>query len=152
MRHSRRWISATFLVFALFALPARAPAFSRLFFCFFDAGSDALNPRCEQILAEFLDFWTRSRDSRLPPWPPAPYGPSLTLRVDIDGHVDAAEASRGLESVGERRARAMAEWLIAAGIPRAFVTVNGHGARQLLVPTAPNQAEPQNRRAQITSR
>jgi outer membrane protein OmpA-like peptidoglycan-associated protein len=74
------------------------------------------------------------------------------MPVNVHGHADAAEASRGRSILGERRARAVAEWLIAAGIPRELVAPIDHGASQFLVPTEPGKAERQNRRVEIDPR
>lgn len=144
---------AMLLVLGASALSSSAFAYSRFFICFFDPDSDAINARCELILAEYVDYWTRLRDGRLRAWPDTGFFRPYTItRVEVGGHVDGAEASQGRATVSERRARVVAEWLIAAGIPREYVIVTGYGARQLLVPTQPHEAEPQNRRVEIVSR
>lgn len=149
----RRWAFAAVLSSAFAVLPIQALSVSRSYKCFFDPGSDAFNAYCERILTEYVDFWTRSRDGRWPAWPGPGFAPAHTItRIEVGGHTDNAEASRSLAEVSERRARAVAEWLIAAGIPREYVFVTGYGARELLVPTQPRQAEPQNRRVEIVSR
>lgn len=152
----RRAFAAVFLIGAS-ALPLESFAsprmsVTRLFFCFFEPGSDALSPNCEQVLTEYVDYWTNTRDGRDSPWPPGAGEPPRMMPVIVNGHADGAEASRGQAIVGERRARAVAEWLIAAGIPREHVSPTGHGASQFLVPTLPNEAERQNRRVEIVSR
>ncbi|BDG70261.1 hypothetical protein Rmf_01900 [Roseomonas fluvialis] len=132
-----------------------APAFalSRSFKCAFDPGSDAIDSRCERVLSRYVEYWTQLRDGRLPAWPGPGLAPPYTItRIEVGGHADGAEATRGLATVGELRARAVGEWLIGAGIPREYVIVSGYGARQLLVPTQPHEAEPQNRRVEIVSR
>ncbi|HWT07792.1 MAG TPA: hypothetical protein VN329_01425, partial [Roseomonas sp.] len=57
------------LVLGASALSSSGLAYSRSFICFFDPDSDAINARCELILAEYVDYWTRLRDGRLRGWP-----------------------------------------------------------------------------------
>ena len=144
---------AMLLIVGASALSSSALSYSRSFICFFDLDSDAINARCELNLADYVDYWIRLRDGRLRGWPDTSFFRPYTItQVEIGGHLDAAEASQGLTVVSERRARAVAEWLIAAGIPREYVFVTGYGDQRLLVPTPPGIAEPQNRRVEIVSR
>ncbi|MEO3471203.1 OmpA family protein [Roseomonas sp. CAU 1739] len=141
------------IVGALSAPAAPAFALSRSFVCTFDPGSDAIDARCERVLSGYVEFWTQLRDGRLRAWPGPGFAPAYSItRIEVGGHADGAEVSRGLAVVSERRARAVAEWLIAAGIPREYVIVTGYGARQLIVPTQPHEAEPLNRRVDVISR
>jgi outer membrane protein OmpA-like peptidoglycan-associated protein len=117
--------------------------------CVFAAGSDALNARCEQEVSRVLRVWTRFRDGAERSYQTGAVIPPITLRVFVRGHADGAESRRGGRIVSERRARAVAERIIEAGIPRNLVSVESYGARCLLVPTEPGEAEAQNRRVEI---
>ncbi|GGJ06450.1 hypothetical protein GCM10011320_11570 [Neoroseomonas lacus] len=75
--------------------------------------------------------------------------PAQMGRVDVIGHIDGAEVQRGLSIVGEQRARAVAEWLIAAGISRGLVRLCPVNVRDMLVPTPPGVAEPWNRWTEV---
>lgn len=126
-----------------------APASGYNFGCAFDAGSDALNARCEQDVSRFLRVWNRFRDGAIRHHQTGAPIPPTTLRVIVRGHADGAESRRGAAIISERRARAVAERIIAAGIPRNLVVAESYGARCLLVPTDPGEAEQQNRRVEI---
>jgi outer membrane protein OmpA-like peptidoglycan-associated protein len=146
-RSLRLSIAAVVLVFAALVLPAPAGA-ARSFLCTFDTDSDALDSRCNQIAREFVDYWMAA-GGRTRLLTDGTHSPNPPLRVSVVGGIDTAEETRRQHIVGERRARAVAEALIAAGIPRAGVRVRNLGAR-LLQPTGPNVSERWNRRVEIT--
>lgn len=75
-------------------------------------------------------------------------------RVIIVGHTDEAEAAElgtlGAQRLSERRAAAVKEKLIAAGVPIDRIETSGRAAIDPAVPTARGVREPANRRVTIT--
>jgi OOP family OmpA-OmpF porin len=72
------------------------------------------------------------------------------LRVRIDGHTDTAGTERYNEDLSRRRARAVGDYLIAAGVDASRIETRGWGQRK---PAYPNDTETQrsaNRRAEIS--
>ena len=143
------WIVPVALTIGLSAGSAAASSGLR----FFEPDSHALKDTCERVLLEVSSAW-RERPEATPPGAVLssrhiPRGP---FRVGVHGHADASEAARGNDEVATRRARAVADFLIAHGVPRTHVTYRGLGAGNPLVPTGSGVAEPQNRRVEIISR
>lgn len=83
-------------------------------------------------------------------WPDGAPGPARTVKVETEGHADAAEAAAGKASVGRARAEAVAAFLRLNGVPTDVIKVATFGADRPLVPTA--RAEPQNRRVQLITK
>lgn len=142
----RLWFLMSATVIAA-ATPVSATSYDQS--CNFEDSSDALSLRCEAVLQNFVARWLGFRDGTLR----AARGDSMlapsTYHVVVQGHADRAEDRRALAAVGARRARAVAEWIIAAGVPSDLVSAEGYGATCLLVPSDPGQAEPQNRRVEL---
>ena len=61
----------------------------------------------------------------------------------------SAELNEGLSL---QRAQAVADWLMAQGLRVAALSVAAQGKRQLQVDTPDAQAEPRNRRVEVTLR
>jgi outer membrane protein OmpA-like peptidoglycan-associated protein len=70
-------------------------------------------------------------------------------RIAVTGHTDTAGGAAHNQRLSERRARAVADALIADGLPRGSIVARGVGERDLLVPTADGVRQPKNRRAEI---
>jgi outer membrane protein OmpA-like peptidoglycan-associated protein len=129
------------------ALPATAEACSRAFLLFFADGSTALSERSGRILAEAVWFYRNQR----PPAAADGIGcgmlPPAAWRIEVEAHAwDSTPDSCGLSRLRGERVRA---GLAALGIPEALVTVVPLGDRRPLVPVAPGDPEPQNRRAEL---
>ncbi len=73
-----------------------------------------------------------------------------TMRINVQGHIDAAEAMAGEASLGEARVEAVAAFLRLNGVPADVIKVVAFGAERPLVPLP--GAEPQNGRAEIIAR
>ena len=75
-----------------------------------------------------------------------------SVEIEIHGHSDAAGSERANQRLSELRARAVARYLIAAGIDQRRLITIGHGAGQPIVPndTAENRAL--NRRIEFSLR
>jgi peptidoglycan-associated lipoprotein len=72
--------------------------------------------------------------------------------VSIIGHTDTAGDDATNERLGLERARYVAGLLASANLNPRNVSVESHGEKNLLVPTADNTNEPRNRRVEITVR
>ena len=114
--------------------------------CLFESRSDALTPHCEQGLRSLIQLWLQH--------------PAQVRRVDIEGYIDFSEVEsecdlpawecRLVVTRSEERAQAVAEWLVAAGIPREAITVSGRGAQHYLMPGGPmGLGDPFNRRVEV---
>ncbi|MCR5856365.1 OmpA family protein [Mesorhizobium sp. J428] len=57
------------------------------------------------------------------------------LQIEVSGHTDSDGADESNQRLSERRARAVAEAIVASGIPNAQLTVAGYGEAR---PVAPN--------------
>ncbi|MFA6412841.1 MAG: OmpA family protein [Syntrophales bacterium] len=72
--------------------------------------------------------------------------------IIISGHTDAVGAIDYNHRLSLRRAKAVADILIARGIDRQNIQVTYHGKGNPLVPTPDGRPEPRNRRVEITVR
>lgn len=72
--------------------------------------------------------------------------------VVVIGHTDRTGGAAGNVELGLKRANMARALLIAAGLDGSFVSVTSHGETDLLVPTADDVSEPQNRRVEIAVR
>ena len=72
--------------------------------------------------------------------------------IIISGHTDAVGAIDYNHRLSLRRAKAVADILIAKGIDRQNIQVTYHGKGNPLVPTPDGRPEPRNRRVEITVR
>lgn len=100
---------------------------------FFDTGSSELT-RPSRVLDDLVALWRRNGGSF----------------IEVEGHMDAAEAKTFPPSLAADRADAVKRYLIAGGIPAGRIVVEAYGANRPLVPV--DGAEPQNRRAFLIPR
>jgi len=110
-----------------------APAQFNLFFRF---ESEELTDASRALLPQIMDAVT----SR--PFP----------EVAVVGHTDTTGPAAVNFELGLRRANTIRSLLVAAGIDRSMISVSSHGETDLLVKTADEVAEPNNRRVDITVR
>jgi len=118
---------------ALAALPQRASSYT----VYFQQGSsDALTP---ESLAEFdkvkADLAVR---------------PAGEIRVI--GHTDRVGSVQSNDAFSIKRAAAVRELLVAAGVKPEVIEIAGRGEREPLVPTEDEVAEARNRRVEISVR
>ena len=70
-------------------------------------------------------------------------------RLFVDGHTDDVGTDEYNRGLSERRAKAVRDYLVEAGIPPELITVQGFGKSQPLVKSATREARAQNRRVEI---
>lgn len=70
----------------------------------------------------------------------------------ITGHTDTTGALQANDELSLKRAKVVTQLLVDKGAPAARVEAVGRGKRELLVPTADQVDEPQNRRVEIIVR
>jgi outer membrane protein OmpA-like peptidoglycan-associated protein len=73
-------------------------------------------------------------------------------QVTVIGHTDTAGSTASNIELGLRRANVVRMRLIEAGLEESEINVTSHGEATLLVQTADEVSEPQNRRVEITVR
>ena len=75
-----------------------------------------------------------------------------TFHFRIEGHTDTVGGADANKALSERRAQAVAAFLTSRfGIDAARLEPAGMGEDGLLIQTAPNTAEPRNRRVQVVN-
>ena len=74
---------------------------------------------------------------------------STGYRVQIHGHTDDIGSSDTTRGLSERRADAVRNYLVDAGIDPGIISVKGHGKADPLVPGSTAQARAKNRRVEI---
>ena len=72
--------------------------------------------------------------------------------VVVIGHTDTMGERKANFTLGMRRATAVRNVLVAAGIPTGLIEVASHGEGDLLIKTKDNTPEPRNRRVEISVR
>jgi outer membrane protein OmpA-like peptidoglycan-associated protein len=117
---------------ALAALPPPA----RRFVLNFRFESDELTDQSRKLLPEVL------RVVRAHP----------AASVVVTGHTDTTGTHQANFALGQKRASAVRNLLIAAGLDAAEIEVSSLGETDLLVRTADDTAEPRNRRVDISVR
>lgn len=76
------------------------------------------------------------------------YSALMNVSLYIAGHTDTVGAGSDNQRLSERRAQAIAQWLIAHGLRGLPIHVRGFGEGALAVQTPDNTPEQRNRRAQ----
>jgi outer membrane protein OmpA-like peptidoglycan-associated protein len=74
------------------------------------------------------------------------------IDVSVIGHSDSVGDPAGNQALSLRRAKAVRDALIAAGIDGKLIEMTYHGANNPQVPAKPGVPEPRNRRVEITVR
>jgi len=70
----------------------------------------------------------------------------------VVGHTDRQGTVEANDALSLKRAKAIAELLVAQGFSRELIDARGRGEREPLVPTADEVVEPLNRRAEVIVR
>jgi outer membrane protein OmpA-like peptidoglycan-associated protein len=100
---------------------------------FFDWNSAQLTPKADKTIARFLSD-SKTFDFK---------------EIYVSGHTDSSGADPYNLKLSFKRAQAVANQLIAGGIPKDNIKVFAYGEAHMLVPTLPNTRTPQNRRVEI---
>lgn len=77
------------------------------------------------------------------------YKTRANARVTVTGYADTVGSPAANVQLSQRRANAVKDGLVAAGVPAAAITTAASGETNLLVNTGPQQKEPRNRRVAI---
>jgi OOP family OmpA-OmpF porin len=72
-----------------------------------------------------------------------------TIRFKVEGHTDGKGTARYNEALSDRRAQAVAAFLVEQGVAAARLETQGKGFSELLVPDRPEASE--NRRVRIVT-
>lgn len=72
-----------------------------------------------------------------------------TFKVRIEGHTDAEGIPERNQPLSERRAKAVADYLIGAGVAQERLSAVGYGARQPIADNATPQGRAKNRRIEF---
>jgi OmpA-OmpF porin, OOP family len=112
--------------------PAPAPI-ARSYLVFFDWDKYNLTDRARQIVAEAAANSTKVQYTK----------------IEVNGYTDTSGSPKYNMGLSIRRANTVAAELVKDGVPKAAIAIQGFGQTHLLVPTADNVREPQNRRVEI---
>ncbi|WP_305046954.1 OmpA family protein [Geoalkalibacter sp.] len=115
------------------AVQPRMPA---RFLLYFEGGSEQLTEESAALLPQVL----RTAQER------------RSQDISIIGHTDTQGAADFNYALALRRASAIADRLVAAGIAEDFLEIASHGEKNPLIPTADEVLEPRNRRVEIVVR
>ena len=69
--------------------------------------------------------------------------------IEVAGHTDTDGNDEANQALSEKRAQAVVDYLVKAGLPAARFTATGFGAAQPLVPNDSEQGKAQNRRIEF---
>jgi OOP family OmpA-OmpF porin len=105
----------------------------RSFLVFFDRGKTALTRDAQRVIREAADEYRQ-------------FAP---VRVVVLGHADLVGRPEANQRLSERRAKAVLEALVAAGVPADRITAGAFGESQPAFVTPDETPEPQNRRVEI---
>jgi outer membrane protein OmpA-like peptidoglycan-associated protein len=74
---------------------------------------------------------------------------SQDFTVSVNGHTDDVGTDAYNQKLSERRAEAVRDYLVKAGLPAAILSVEGHGKALPLVPGSSDAARAKNRRVEL---
>ncbi|MET0555856.1 MAG: OmpA family protein [Vicinamibacteria bacterium] len=74
---------------------------------------------------------------------------SQDYTVSVNGHTDDVGSDVYNQKLSERRAQAVRDYLVKAGVPEDVLSVTGHGKALPLVRTADDRARAKNRRVEL---
>ena len=69
--------------------------------------------------------------------------------VSVNGHTDDVGTEEYNQQLSERRAQAVRDYLVKAGLPPAILSVTGHGKKRPLLPGSSEKARAKNRRVEL---
>ena len=113
--------------------PPPPPPAPQNFMVFFDWDSTKLSDASLNVLEQARDAFKNKQDAR----------------ITATGHTDTTGSEAYNMALSLRRANAVKDALVKLGVPAAAITTVGVGEKNLLVKTADQVREPQNRRVEI---
>jgi outer membrane protein OmpA-like peptidoglycan-associated protein len=113
--------------------PPGAPPQPKAWMVFFDTNSTALSPQSTNTLLEASGVAKQ--------FPAA--------KVTVTGYTDTDGSPAYNQALSVRRANAVRDALVKSGVAAQSITVSGAGEQELLVPTADQTKNPNNRRVQV---
>ena len=69
--------------------------------------------------------------------------------ISVNGHTDDVGSAAYNQKLSERRAQAVRDYLVKAGLPPEILSVEGHGKSLPLVPGTTDAARAKNRRVEL---
>jgi OOP family OmpA-OmpF porin len=115
-------------------VPVAAAPREQNFLVFFDFDKYQITPEGQSVIQRAVDNFRRT---------------GSVPRIVATGHADRAGPEDYNMALSDRRANAVRQALVAAGIPANEVNTQAKGETQPLVPTPDGEREPQNRRVEI---
>jgi outer membrane protein OmpA-like peptidoglycan-associated protein len=115
------------------AAPAPAPMMARTFLVFFDFDRYNLTPDARRVIDAAAGVYKAGGHPR----------------IDVSGYTDLAGTQAYNLRLSQRRADAVARYLMKQGVPKTAMDVKWFGKEHPRVPTADGVREPQNRRVEI---
>jgi outer membrane protein OmpA-like peptidoglycan-associated protein len=104
---------------------------------FFKTGSAEIRPRSDALLSEIADVLLRN--------------PQVE-HVEIQGHTDNTGTPELNQDLSQRRAEAVRDWLVNAGVEPQRLTARGYGDTRPLMPNLTDRNRARNRRVQFIIR
>ena len=99
----------------------------------FEFDKAELRPEDKELLARIAGILMTSHD----------------YTVSVNGHTDDVGSAAHNQALSERRARAVHDYLVRAGLPAEILSVQGHGKSRPLVPGTSEAARAKNRRVEL---
>jgi outer membrane protein OmpA-like peptidoglycan-associated protein len=99
----------------------------------FEFDKAELRPEDKELLARIAGILMTSHD----------------YTVSVNGHTDDVGSAAYNQALSERRARAVHDYLVKAGLPAEILSVQGHGKSRPLVPGTSEAARAKNRRVEL---
>ena len=120
------------------ALQTSDPIYTMVFFA---TDSVSLNKRAQDQLANTVNN----------PTPPvkAALQPNSKAKICVTGHTDKVGPETTNKEVAQRRADAVAKYLVELGVPQQRIVTESLGSSRPLVVTAPGMPEISNRRVEV---
>jgi len=106
------------------------------FIIYFDKGRVTPTKKSMQLIPEILEA-IKARNSK---------------SIVLAGHTDTIASVEYNQKLSERRAKSVADALLAKGVDRAIIGIEFYGEERLLIETPDNVDEPGNRRVEIVVR
>jgi outer membrane protein OmpA-like peptidoglycan-associated protein len=100
---------------------------------FFDTGRSVLKPGAKKTLSRIADQLKNDN----------------TIRISVEGHTDSVGSEEKNQALSEKRANAVREFLVGAGVPADRVTSSGMGKKDPVATNKTAAGRQQNRRVEL---